>query len=82
MTWQKLASYEDRRRRAALLPQDLLDGFAFGQLVDELVQIADRLHGRFFDVFHPHAANHAFDERPRRIELWRLSKEGFEVRFL
>ena len=48
-----------KRARAGLcLAQDLLHRLALRQLVDELVQVANLLHGRLFDVLHSNATDH------------------------
>src|ERR1051326_375716 len=72
-----------RRPRAySLLPQNLRQRFAFGQLIDQLVEPADFLHQWIFYLFHTDAAHHAFDERTIRVNGWRLRIEGFDITFL
>ena len=41
-----------------LVPQDLLHRLALGELVHELVEVADLLHQRILDVLDPHPAHH------------------------
>ncbi len=45
----------------ALLPQDPLHRLALGQLVDQLIQIANFTHSWFFYVFHTDTADHTFN---------------------
>ena len=40
-------------------PKDLLHGLPFGQLIDELVQIADLLHDRLLDLLNAHTTDDA-----------------------
>jgi hypothetical protein len=61
------------------LSKNLRHGFAFGEFIDKLVQLANPLHQRILDFFHADAADHPFDERTVWIHRWRLSKEGFKV---
>jgi hypothetical protein len=61
------------------LSKNLLHGLAFGELIDELVQLSNPLHQWIFDLFHADAAYHASGERPVRMDRWRSGKEGFEV---
>ncbi len=62
------------------LSQDLFHRFAFGDLVDEFVEIADRLHRRLFDIFDSDTADDAFNFRAEGIEFRCISEEGLEVR--
>src|SRR5579871_1839814 len=66
------------RTKTTLLPQDLLQGFSLRQLIDQLVQIANFPHERFFDVLDPNPAYQALYQRPCRIQLRRLCEERFE----
>ena len=50
-------------RGRASRPQDLVHRLPLGELVDELVQVADLLHQRIVDVLDPHPAHHARDRR-------------------
>jgi hypothetical protein len=63
----------------SLFPQNLLHLFSLCQLIDQLIQIANFLHGGFFDVFHSDTADHTFDQSPRRIQLGGFRVEGLEV---
>ena len=65
----------------ALFAQNLFHGFALGQLVDELVQIADFPHGFVLNFFHPNTANHAFNQARVRLEARRLGIERLNVNF-
>ena len=49
--------------------QDLLHRLALGQLVDELVEVADLLHQRIVDVLDADAAHDPGDRRGVRVEL-------------
>jgi hypothetical protein len=64
------------------LPQNFIHRLAFRQLVDQLVQLANFPHDRFFGVFHADAANDACDQGTRRIRPERFRKERFEVSLL
>ena len=44
------------------LPQNFLHGLTFGQLVHQLVQVADILHQRIFDQFHLDTSDAALDK--------------------
>ena len=61
------------------LPQDLLHRPAPGELVDQLVQVADLPHQRVFDVLDPDAAHHARDQRAVRMQGRGLGKKGRDV---
>ena len=61
------------------LSKDFLYGLAFGELIDKLVQLANPLHQRILDIFHPDATDDAFDERTIWMHRWRSSEESFEV---
>ena len=41
------------------LPQDFFHRFSLGELIDELVQIANLSHQRLCDFFHANATDHA-----------------------
>jgi hypothetical protein len=68
-----------RSSRSDSLSQNLLHRFSFGELIDELVQIAYFLHQRIFDFFYANTAYYALDERTIWIDGWCLSKKGFEI---
>src|SRR5262249_958492 len=70
-----------KRTRKPLFAQNLLHGFALGELVDELVQIADFPHGFVLDFFHPNAADHACNQARVRLEARRLGIERLNVNF-
>lgn len=68
--------------RPALRPQYFLPRFSLGQLVDQLIQVADFAHCLFFDVFHADAAEDAFNQGARRIRVRRLLEEGLPIGLL
>ena len=68
-------------RRRQLLAQDPVHGFAFGQFVDQLVQVADFSHQRIDDILDSDAADQAGDSGPRRVQPRRLREKGLEVGF-
>src|SRR5690606_3266228 len=70
------------RRTSRRLPQDLRQLLPPGELVDQLVEVADVLHQRILDVFDPDAAHHALDQRAVRMERGCLVEEGAEVGLL
>ena len=73
----------DRGLRSGLrFSQDLVHRFSLGQLVDQLVQVADFPHQGFLDLLDPDAANDALDQGSQGIDTRRLRKEGFKVRLL
>src|SRR5689334_2718472 len=59
--------------------QNLFQRFAFGELVDQLVQIADLLHQRVLHRLDAHAAHHTLDQRCIRMDGGRLGKETLKV---
>ena len=61
------------------LAQHLLHRLALGQLVDELVEVADLAHQRLLDVLDPLAADQALDFVTRGIEPGSLGEERLEV---
>ena len=66
---------------AASGPQDLVHRLSLGELVDQLVEVADLLHQWIVDVFDTHPADHSCDQRGIRIEA-RGGKEVLERRAL
>src|SRR5262245_58216205 len=50
-----------------LLTQNLVHRFSFCQLVDQFIEVANFLHGWFFDVFHADPTDHTSDQSSRRI---------------
>lgn len=44
-----------------LLSKHLLHGFAFGEFIHKLVQLADLFHQWIFNILHTDTANHAFN---------------------
>jgi hypothetical protein len=64
------------------LPQDRFHLLPFCELVDQLVEVANFLHQRIFDIFHAHPAHYAFDERTIWMHGRCLRKEGLKVGFL
>ena len=67
------------RARYFLLPSDLLQGFAIGQFIDQLVQVTDLLHQRVCDLLHPAAADHPRDLYAPGIHPGCLTEESFKV---
>jgi hypothetical protein len=61
------------------LSEDLLHRLSFCELIDQLVQVAQLLHQRIFDLFDTHTAHDALDERAIRMKARCLSDEGFDV---
>ena len=61
------------------LTQYLLHGSAFGEFVNELVEVAYLLHERVGDVFDTVAAYHSNYHSYVGVELWSLCKEGLKV---
>src|SRR5204862_7093593 len=59
--------------------QNLLHGPALGELVDELIQVADLPHGFVLDFFHPNAADNACNQARVRMEARCLRIEGLQV---
>lgn len=59
--------------------EDFLHGAAFGEFVDEFVEVADFAHEGVFDFFDPDAADDAFDLGAGGIEFGGFVEEGFEV---
>jgi len=69
-------------RSATLRPQYLLHSLSPGELVDQLVQVANFPHGRFFYVFDLNATNFTGDLGPRGIHFGCFGKEGLKVRIV
>lgn len=61
--------------------EDFFHGFAFGEFVDEFVEVADFAHEWFFDFFDAYAADDAFDEGSVGVEFGGFGEEVFEVGF-
>ena len=59
--------------------QGLLHRLALREFVDELVHVADAAHQRIRDLFHPHAANRALDQRGIGVQARRLFEERREI---
>src|SRR5262249_4041058 len=64
------------------LAQDLFHGPALGQLVDQLVHVADLPHQRVLDLFDANAADDPGDLAGVGIERWGLAEERLEVLLL
>jgi hypothetical protein len=62
-----------------LLPEDLDQGLALGQFIDELVQLPNSLHQRVLNFFDSYAANYALDEAGVWMDGRSCGKEGLEV---
>lgn len=58
-----------------LWPQDFLHRLSFGELIDQLVQIADFLHQWIFDFFDSNAAHYALYLGAVRMEGWGLGQK-------
>src|SRR5688572_17285205 len=74
------AGADDGSGNWSSFPQDLRHRLALGELVDELVQVADVAHQRVGNVFDADAADHAPYLGPGRVEPG-LAVEGLEVGF-
>ena len=70
----------DRLVVSSPLPQNLPHSPPLGQLIHQLVEIADLAHPRFLDDLDPHAADRAGDRRGGRVERRGLAKDLFEGR--
>ena len=62
--------------------QNLVHRFALGQFVDQLIEIANFPHRRFFDFFNSNTANQTLDQSPQRIHRRGIGKKCFKVCFL
>ena len=58
-----------------LFPQNFLHGLSFGQLVHQLVQVADFLHQRFFNGLHLYPADGSSDQPPIGVGRWSILEE-------
>src|SRR6185436_11333426 len=54
--WRRAVAMSSRILPPSSASKDLCHRPALGELVDELVEIADLAHQRFFDLLDPHAA--------------------------
>src|SRR5690606_40003654 len=66
--------------KPSLRAHEFLHRLAAGEFVDELVEIADFAHERVFDLFDADAADHALNQRARRVEGRGVGEEGLEIR--
>lgn len=60
-------------------PENVLHGPTFGQLVHQLVEVANLAHRGLFDVLDPDATNDACDQRAAWIHGRGLGEKGLEV---
>ena len=65
-----------------LLPQNFLHRLSLCELINQLIQVANLLHQRIFDVFYPNAAHYTLDKRTIRMKCWSLSEERFNIAFV
>ena len=60
----EVASELITREGPQLLPKDLFHRFTLCELVDQLIHVPEFLHGGFFDVFDPDAADNSGNQFP------------------
>jgi hypothetical protein len=61
------------------IPQNLVHGLSLGQLIHELVEVANVSHEVILDVLHANAADEARDLGDVRVDPWGAREESFEI---